>query len=140
MEKRSISLDVRSERDFVALIHKHYRRVQINLTGSDPLARDAVSRSADYYEYRWYHKNLHYEARWRITDSLHIAHATQIVIDNSWSLLDVVAYTILMLKTGAEWWETLHYFGDAILVAELSVQNLEPVRGSARTIHQVVRP
>ena len=66
-------------------------------------------------------------------------HATQIVIDRSWSLLDVVAYTILMLKTGAEWWEALHYFGDAIFVAELSVQNLE-LRGSARTIHQVVRP
>jgi len=59
-ERKWIGLDVRDENKFVTLIHDDYRRVRSNLGG---IARDAANRSADFYEYRWYHKNLAYEGR-----------------------------------------------------------------------------
>ncbi len=48
----------------------------------------------------------------------------------SWSLLDVVVYTILMLKVGAKWWQSLNYFGEGILAADMCVLNLPVARGS----------
>jgi hypothetical protein len=132
-EIKWMALDVREEIKFVPLIHEHYRRVQSTLGGTTPVAHDASNRSADFYEYRWYHKNLDYEGRWRITNRLEVAHATQIKIkeDEDWSLLDVVVYTILLLTVGAKWWKSLNYFGDGILLADLSVNNLRLARGSS---------
>jgi hypothetical protein len=51
--------------------------------------------------------------------------------DNQWSLVDVVFYTMLLLKIGAKWWESLNYFGDGVLCAELNVSNLQLRRGSS---------
>jgi Putative DNA-binding domain len=127
-ERKWARLDVSDEKKFVALIHDRYRRVQNNL-GS--VARDAANRSADFYEYRWYHKHLAYEGRWRITNQLDIAHATQLNDGDQWSLVDIVVYTILMLKLGARWWKSFNYFGDGVLSAELNVRGLHLRRGNA---------
>jgi Putative DNA-binding domain len=139
-EMKLTVLDVRSENEFLSLIHKHYRRVQSNLTGQEPVAADAVNRSSDFYEYRWYHRNLDYEGRWRITNRLDLAHATQIKHDSEWSLVDVVVYSILMLVIGAKWWESLKYFGDGILVAVINVQNLQLARGASRQFSKLFGP
>jgi hypothetical protein len=129
-ERKDMTLDARNERAFTKLVHDNYRRVQGTLGGP---SKDAHSRSADYYEYRWYHQNLDYEGRWRVTSRLEVAHSTQVKQkeDAGWSLADVVSYTILLLKIGAEWWASLGYFGDGILCADLSVSDLHLVRGSA---------
>jgi hypothetical protein len=127
-ESKNTTLDAHDERRFARLILDHYRRVASTLGQA---SRDAPNRSADYYEYRWYHKNLDYEARWRVTSKLEIAHATQIVEDNQWSLVDVVFYTMLLLKIGAKWWESLNYFGDGVLCTELNVSDLQLRRGSS---------
>jgi hypothetical protein len=130
-EMKMVVLDVRSEREFDALIHEHYRRVRNCLTGQEPVAAQATNRSSDFYEYRWYHEKLDYEGRWRITNRLEVAHATQIKHETEWSLLDVVVYSILMLVVCAKWWESLKYFGDGILVAAVNVQNLQIARGAS---------
>jgi hypothetical protein len=127
-ESKLMTLDALDERRFTKLIRDNYRRVQGTLGGA---SKDAQSRSADYYEYRWYHKNLDYEGRWRITSTLEVAHSTQIREDEKWSLVDVVPYTALLLTVGAKWWESLRYFGDGVLCADLSVPNLQLARGSA---------
>jgi Putative DNA-binding domain len=58
-ERKTITLDGRDEGRFVNLIHNSYRRVRGTLGSA---SKDAPNRSADYYEYRWYHKNLDHEA------------------------------------------------------------------------------
>jgi len=132
-DTKIVPLDRRDETKFANLIHEHYRRVQSCVRGATPAAADAESRSSDYYEYRWYHRNLDYEGRWRITNRLEVAHSTQVKVrgEEFWSLFDIVAYAILLLKVGGKWWETLKYFGDGILVAELRVQALQVVRGTS---------
>lgn len=125
-ERKWTRLDVPAENKFVALIHAYYRRVKSNIGG---VARDASNRSADFYEYRWYHNNLAYEGRWRITNQLDVAHATQVNHENEWSLVDVVIYTILLLKLGAKWWKVSNYLGGGILSAELNVRGLQLRRG-----------
>lgn len=130
-ERKWMALDVREEDKLNRLIQEHYRRVQSNLSGVTPVARDAPNRSADFYEYRWYHKNLAYEGRWRISNRFDLAHATQIRHDSQWSLLDVVIYTILLLRIGAKWWKSFGYFGNGILLADLRVNQLQLARGSS---------
>ncbi|MGH8093791.1 MAG: hypothetical protein ACRD3B_13270, partial [Candidatus Sulfotelmatobacter sp.] len=105
-----------------------------------PVARDAPNRSADFFEYRWYHRNLEYEGRWLITNTLDVAHATQIMHDDKWSLLDVVMYTILFLKLGAKWWKEFNYFDAGILLAELSVRELQLARGASSQFVKLFGP
>jgi hypothetical protein len=130
-EQKVISLDRRDEIKFVNLIHEYYRRVHSCLSGATPVARDYENRSAGFYEYRWFQRNLNYENRWRITDDLFVGHASQIEIDHKWSLADIVVYTILLLKTAAKWWESLKYVGDGLLVAQLYVMALPVHRGTS---------
>jgi hypothetical protein len=139
-ETKMIVLDVRSEREFVSLIHEHYRRVRSCLGGQEPVAAAAESRSSDFYEYRWYHQNLDYESRWRVTNRLELAHATQILHDLEWSLVDIVVYTILMLVVGTKWWESLQYFGDGILTASIDTQNLNLARGASGQFAKLFGP
>jgi len=141
-ESRRIRLDLRSERQFLRLIHSHYRRVNSNLGVSPSVAVDTENRSYDFYEYRWYHKNMDYEGLWRVTNRLEIAHATQIADAGAddWSVVDIVAYTGLLLKIGATWWESVKYFGDGILMAELSVTNLKLLRGRAHQFLSMFGP
>src|SRR5260370_109982 len=139
-EMRLARLDVRDENKFTAFIHSHYRRVASNLCGASPVARDAANRSADFYEYRWYHWNLDYEGRWRITNRLEVAHATQVRMDDNWSLVDTVMYMVLLLKVGAAWWKELGYFGDGILFAELNVGALQLWRGAADQFMKLFGP
>jgi len=138
-EGRVMPLDRRAENQFVASIHDNYRRVR-KLGGADTVAATTENRSADFYQYQWYHINLDYECRWRITKFLEVAHATQIKEDGSWSLLDVVAYTILMLRMSAKWWESSHYFGDGVLYAILSVEDLKLARGKSSEFKKLFGP
>lgn len=128
-ERKLARLDVREETRFLNLVHKHYRRIEENV---GRVASDAANRDADFYEYRWYHKNLDYEGRWRITSELDVAHASQIRVGSEWSLVDIVMYAILMLRLGGTWWREFSYFGDGILSAELNVEELRVHRGAQR--------
>ena len=139
-ENRRTRLDVPDENKFTKLIHTNYRRIASNLVGASSVARDAANRSADFYEYRWYHRNLDYESRWRITNRLDVAHATQVEVEDQWSLVDIVMYTILLLKVGARWWSALGYFGDGILFAEMSVGALKIRRGAAGQFMKLFGP
>src|SRR5258707_11012897 len=107
-----LRLDRRAEGKFSNLIHTYYRRIGSTLSGTNPPAQDAEERASNFYEYRWYHKNIKYENRWRITDRLVVAHATQVWNEQEWRLADVVIYTLLLLKIGSKWWESVKYFGD----------------------------
>jgi len=127
-EPRQVRLDLGDEEKFTALIQASYRRLTSNL---GRVARDARERNADFYEYRWYHNNLDYEGRWRVTNRLEIAHATQIKDGDGWSLTDVVMYAVLLLRIGATWWRAWNYFGDGILLAELNVPELWLRQGKA---------
>ncbi|MGA7342495.1 MAG: ATP-binding protein [Terracidiphilus sp.] len=129
-EHRVTPLDRRTEKQFLASIHDNYRRVR-SLSGAGKVAATAENRSDDFYQYQWYHSNLDYECRWRITKFLEVAHSTQIKEDDRWSLLDAVAYVILMLRVSAKWWESLHNFGDGVLCAILGVESLELARGKS---------
>lgn len=139
-ETRLIQLDVGDENKFTAIIHSRYRRTLSNLGGATPAARDAQNRSADFYEYRWYHKNIDYESRWRITNRLDVAHATQVKHGDNWSLTDTVLYTILLLKAGAGWWSSFGYFGEGVLLAELKVPELSLRRGAADEFSKLFGP
>jgi hypothetical protein len=130
-ERRSFILDGRGEHRFNNLIHQNYGRITGTLGGASPAAADSHNRGADFYEYRWYHKNLNYEGRWRITSSLEVAHSTQIKYEENWSLADVIFYTILLIKITANWWGSFNYFGDAVLCADIKVENLPVIRGSS---------
>lgn len=139
-ENKWIPLDFSEEIKFKSMIHTHYRRIQSNLGRSPAVAVDTINRSTDFYEYRWYHGNLDYEARWRITNRLECAHATQIKHGDNWSLTDVVMYTILLLIVGSKWWQTFNYFGNGILYAELAVPQLQLSRGSAQQFTKLFGP
>ena len=136
-ERKLINLDVQLENNFRRLIHRDYRRVAENV---GRVARDAANRNADFYEYRWYHRNLSYESRWRITNELDVAHATQIGDASNWSLVDAVMYSILMIKLGAECWREFNYFGDGILSAELKIAGLQLSRGSQEQFLKLFGP
>lgn len=129
-ELRALRIDGRTEDRFNKLIFQHYRRIQTTLSGSMPAAAQAHNRSGNFYEYRWYHKKLDIESRWRITDAAEIAHSVQIKHDEYWSLADVVFYLILLLRIAAKWWESLNYYGDGLVFTELKIQNLPVFRGS----------
>jgi hypothetical protein len=126
-----LRLDRRAEDKFYRLIPSNYRRIGSTLTGTTPVAQDGEERAASFYEYRWYHTGIKYENRWRITDRLLVAHATQIDYSGEWSLTDAVIYTLLLIKIGSKWWESLRYLGDGILFAELYPMELPLARGSS---------
>jgi len=128
-QRKGFSLDGRDEESFVRLIYGSYRRIQGTLSSQSAI--ETEHRSADYYEYRWYHKNIDYEGRWRITNKLDVAHATQLKEkgDQGWSLMDVVSYVALLLRIGGQWWRSHSYYGDGILFAKLTVQDTPILRG-----------
>jgi hypothetical protein len=127
-EMKVVSLDGLEEQRFRTLVRQYNRRVR-HLGPDSSAASDADNRSADFYEYRWYHKNLDYESRWRITSNFDVAHATQIAQEGQWSIMDVVSYVALLLTIGGRWWKSLGYYGEGILFAELSVGGLQLRQG-----------
>jgi hypothetical protein len=135
-----LRLDRRAEDKFYNLIRIYYRRIGETLSGANPVAQDAEERGASFYEYRWYHTGMKYENRWRITDRLLVAHATQIDYGAEWSLTDAVMYTLLLLKIGSKWWESFRYFGEGMLVAELFPAELPLSRGSSRHYSTLFNP
>jgi len=129
----TISLDMeRSHEDRLCnLIAEIYPRVR-DTVGRDT-ASQAESRGQDFYEYAWYHKGLDYEGRWRITGEGGIAHGTQVKSQHGtdkafWSVVDLAIHTILFVRLSVRWWETIGYFGEGRLYAQLSVSGLEALR------------
>jgi hypothetical protein len=45
-----------------------------------------------------------------------------------------------MLRLSAKWWESLHYFGDGVLYANLRVESLELARGKSGQFIQLFGP
>jgi hypothetical protein len=136
-ERRWTRLDVVDEERFIGLVHAHYRRIRENL---GRVARDAVNRDGDFFEYRWYHQRISHENRWRATNRLEMAHAVQIKHDEQWSLVDIVMYTIMLLTIGAKWWKSYNYFGDGLLVASIGVSGLGLARGKASQFIPLFKP
>ena len=138
-ENKVMRLDLKVENEFLTLLNQNYRRVR-SMVGK--VALDGENRSSAYYEYRWYHRSVDHEARWRITRDLEIAHVTQVreKFKEEWSLVDVVIYAILMLKMGAQWWASLKYFGEGVLVADLSVPRLAFARGAGNQFVTIFAP
>jgi hypothetical protein len=90
----------------------------------------ADRRSADFFEFTWYHKKLKYEGRWRVTQDGGIAHATEMQYRGEpnrplWSVFDLALYLVLFVKLMACWWKTVGYFGEGHLQAQLRVQGLQ---------------
>jgi hypothetical protein len=140
LENKFRPIDGLDEQQFTSLVRKLNRRIQQTFGGGSSIGKDAQDRSANFYEYRWYHTKLDYEGRWRITNTLDVAHATQIAEDGQWSIMDVVSYTALLLTMGGLWWKSMGYFGDGILTAELSVKNLQLLRGSQGQFGGLFKP
>src|SRR5262249_46545800 len=94
------------------------------------VALEAENRGADFYEYAWYHKNLDYESRWRITGTGDIGHATQMKVttkgysEEVWSVVDLARYVILFVRLNMKWWEHIRYFGEGHLHVQLNVSDL----------------
>jgi hypothetical protein len=127
-ERFSFEMDRTHEQWLRTLINKAYPRV------SDCVARKvaqrAESRDADYYEYVWYHRNLDYEGRWRITSGGEFAYATQMRYPQVgekyvWSVVDLAIHSILFISASARWWEAIRFYGDGRLYAQLNVDGVE---------------
>lgn len=140
VESKLLRLDRNTENKFLNLIRTYYRRISLTLAGTQPPAQDAEERAASFYEYRWYHAGIKYENRWRLTDKLVVAHATQIEYEQQWSLTDAVLYTLLLLKIGAKWWESSRYFGDGVLATSLYPMNFPLARGSSQHYATLFNP
>jgi hypothetical protein len=116
-------------RDLVAGL---YRRVQHTI--QDGVANQAEIRAAQSYEYVWYHKNLDYEGRWRITGGGEIGHATQMKYDQPgagqpcWSMVDIAMYVVLFATLSLKWWESSGYLGEGQFHAQLNVPGLSLLR------------
>jgi Putative DNA-binding domain len=121
---KPITLDILREQEFVRMVYRRYPRFLDCV--SSAVAVEEIDRSGDFYDYGCFHQKLAYQSRWRITSTLEMAHAVQMRCDKDWSVVDLAAYSVLMVMLGSEWWRSNSYFGEGILVAELRVQGLSP--------------
>jgi len=136
-ERLSFEMDRVHEQQFKNLLMPVYPRVAECV--SRGVAQQAESRDADYYEYAWYHKKLDYEGRWRITSTGEYAYATQMEYSEgsgskAWSVVDLAIQSILFLRGATRWWETISFFGDGRLYAQLNLDGLQllqsPISGN----------
>lgn len=96
-------------------------------------AKQSENRGADFYEFIYYHKNLDYEIRWRVTSTGAIGSAAQMhyqseVTPKAWSIVDVANYLVLLFKLGMKWWNSIGYFGDGQLFAQLAIHGLDVLK------------
>lgn len=125
MDPVDAMLDFESDQKLINLIYRYYPRIHSCLNGTT--ASEHTDRGEKFFDYRWFHQNLAYECRWRITSSIDMAHAVQIRVDDKWSIVDLVVYAILFLKISEKWWQSLGFLGEGLLLANASVQGL-PIR------------
>jgi hypothetical protein len=133
-ETTLLELDKSHEDRLSNLIAELYPRV--TETAAQGVARYAENRGAHFYEYAWYHKELDYEGRWRITSTGDIAHGTQMRCDfrgthKAWSVVDLARSIILFAKLSMKWWQSIRYFGEGHLHVQLHVPDLTMQRTSA---------
>src|SRR2546426_228853 len=126
-ERTLLELEKSHEDRLSNLLAEVYPRIRDTVRGN--VANEAESRGADFYEYAWYHKELDYEGRWRITGTGDIGHATQMKYEfegaeKVWSVVDLANYVILFVRLSLKWWESIRYFGEAYLYVQLSVPGL----------------
>lgn len=126
VEEMTTELEKSHEDRFASLIGELYYRVRD--TVAREVANQTENRGADFYEYVWYHKNLDYEGRWRVAGTAGIGHATQMKIMQDdrafWSAVDLARYVVLFTTLAIRWWESIGYFGDGQVHAELRVPAL----------------
>lgn len=134
-ETRWLELEESHERSFRSLIAELYRRIP--RTVQEGVGVEGEDRREDFYEYVWYHKNLDYESRWRITNTGDIGHASQMLYPEgdtgkgNWSVVDLAGYVILFLRLSMRSWEHFGYFGEGLLYAQLNVTGLGVLRGAS---------
>jgi Schlafen, AlbA_2 len=130
-QRQWIDVEASHENRFRTLVASLYPRIAETRGG---VAKETSNRGADYYEYVWYHTNIDFEARWRITGTGEVAQANRIeyqypVGPGEWSIVDLAFYVIQFARLGAAWWQSLGYFGDGRLLAQLTVNQLKIARG-----------
>jgi len=116
----ALELDAYHEDRFGKLIIETYPRLLDTLRSN--VALQSEERSAEFYQYTYYHTNLDYEAKWRMTSSGDVAQANQMVLRPTeapavWSAVDLALYTVLFVKLVMAWWQTIRYFGEGYLYA-----------------------
>ena len=115
-------IDASEEQVFRQTVHSIYRRVAQT---AGRVALEAEDRGATYYEYVWFHKNVLYEVRWRMTSAGELGLATQIrASEQTWSVVDLAEHLILFLKLVIRWWNRINYFGEGRLIAQLNLSGL----------------
>lgn len=122
IEFRSADLDKLTEEKFRRFVLAHYPRVL--QTYSAEVSRLTEERGSSFFEWAWYHTNVGWEMRWRITGDGQIAYATQIARDTSWSVVDLCDFLFLFLRLSSAWWQENGYFGDGTLFADMATNNL----------------
>lgn len=130
-ESLVFELDALYENAFRNLIEKTCVRFRDNVR--EGVANFAEERTAVFYEYAAYHKLLDYESSWRMTEAGEIGFATQIGVGykeqkENWSLVDLAYYLILFCRLAIGWWESIGYFGDGTIYAQISVGALKVAR------------
>jgi hypothetical protein len=128
-EETGLELEKSQEDRLQNLVRGLYRRV--GQTVIPDVAGEAHGRSTSHYEYIWYHKNIDYENRWRITAMGDIGHATQMKSPSlatekaCWSVVDLADYIILFARLNMKWWEYIGYLGEGQLHVHLHVPDLD---------------
>lgn len=127
MEFQRSYLEKAHEDDLKRLIRAYYPRVQ--RTESHSVSQLTEDRDGSFFEWGWYHTGIDWDMRWRITSEGQIAHATQIRLahdgqQHQWSVVDLCDFLFLFLSLGAAWREEKGYFGDGVLYADISTDNL----------------
>jgi hypothetical protein len=116
-----------------ALEEHVFRTVKLRYPGVHGFLPSAVEldeqRGRDSYELRWRHPGLDFERKWRVNSGGEFGFTTQLKYGltesgDFWSLCDVALALIGTLAATGEWWEASGYFGDARLIAWLSVGGL----------------
>jgi hypothetical protein len=129
----SIEMEKSHEDRLLKIIYELYPRVH-NLLARNK-ANHTEHRGADFYEYVWYHKDLDYEGRWRVTGDGGIGQSTQMKYQDPqkavWSVVDLAVYVILFLRLSIRWWKEIGYFGEGHLYAQLSVRGSDLLRDDA---------
>jgi len=131
VEAITIELEQMYEDKIRKFIYELYPR--IGDTIFQGAAKHGEGRGADFYEFIYYHRNLDYEIRWRITSTGAIGFAAQMHYQfegapNVWSIVDVANYLVLFFRLGMKWWEAIGYFGDGQLFVQLAIHGLDVLR------------
>lgn len=122
-----LTLDSSVEQEFRKLLHRSFA-----FRYSSGNCERTEERYISFYEWRWFRSSDRRESAWRLTSDGDMAYATQARVqlaneaNPSWSLGDTLADLLLVLAVARSLWRrTASYYGEAQLLVNLNVQNLE---------------